>query len=58
MGLSHFGAMVLFAVLVTVATACVGRRTLKQRIQHAAWSLAGYLLIGVGIAWLMYPLSR
>jgi hypothetical protein len=56
--LSHFPAMVIFALLVSVAFACFGRRTLVGRIKYALLSLALFLAIGVGIAWLMYPFSR
>lgn len=56
--LSHFRAMVIFALLVSVAFACFGRRTLLGRIKYALLSLALFLAIGVGIAWLMYPFSR
>ena len=56
--LSHFSAMVIFALLISVAFACFGKRTLGGRVKFALWSLALFLLIGVGIAWLMYPFSR
>ena len=58
MRLSHFWAMALFALLVSVATAGIGRRTLRQRVRYAAWSLAAYILVGVAIAWFMYPFSH
>jgi len=58
MHLSHFGAMVLFALLVSVAFACVGRHTLGTRIKYALISFVLFLLVGVGVAWLMYALSR
>jgi hypothetical protein len=56
--LSHFSAMVIFALLVSVAFASLGRRTMTGRIRIALLSLALFLAIGVGIAWLMYPFSR
>jgi hypothetical protein len=56
--LSHFWAMVLFAALVSVALASLGRRTLRLRIQYALWMLALFLAAAIGVAWLMYPLSR
>jgi hypothetical protein len=54
----HFGAMVLFALLVSVAFACSGHRTLAMRIKYALLCFLLFLAIGVGIAWVMYPLSR
>jgi len=56
--LTHFWAMVLFALLVSVAFACLGRQTVGRRIKYAVWSFLLFLAIGVGIAWLMYPFSR
>ena len=54
----HFAAMIIFAVLVSVALAFFSRRTPAERIKFALWSLAMFLVIGIGIAWLMYPFSR
>ncbi|MGA8143745.1 MAG: hypothetical protein WB987_07645 [Candidatus Acidiferrales bacterium] len=56
--LSHFGAMVLFALLVSMALACLTRQTAIERIKYAAWLVLLFILIGVGAAWLMYPFSR
>jgi len=58
MQFNHFWAMVLFAALVSVALASLGRRTPGARLRYALWSLAMFLIIGIGVAWLMYPLSR
>jgi hypothetical protein len=55
---SHFGAMMLFALLVSAAFACSGHRTLAMRIKYALLCFLLFLAIGVGIAWLMYPFSR
>ncbi len=56
--LSHFWAMVLFALFVSMALGCLTRRSIPERIKYAAWSFLLFLLIGIGAAWLMYPLSR
>ena len=55
---SHFPAMVIFALLVSVALASLGGHTIAQRIKYALWSFALFLALGVGLAWLMYPFSR
>ena len=54
--LSHFSAMVIFALFVSMAFACLARKTWAARIKYALWSLALFLAIGIGVAWLMYPL--
>jgi len=56
--LNHFAAMVIFALCVSVAFACLGRQSIAGRIKYALWSFALFLVIGVGIAWLMYPFSK
>ena len=56
--LSHFAAMVVFALLVSIVLAGLARRTAAERIRYALWTLLAFLLVGVGIAWLMYPFSR
>jgi len=56
--LNHFPAMVIFAAFVSMAFACLSRRTWRGRIKYALWSLVFFLAIGIGIAWLMYPLSH
>jgi hypothetical protein len=55
---THFAAMVAFALCVSVAFAVLGRQSAAGRIKYALVSLALFLAIGVGIAWLMYPFSR
>jgi hypothetical protein len=56
--LSHFGAMLLFALLVSVALAGLSHRTRAGGVKYALWSFALFVLVGVGVAWLMYPVSR
>jgi hypothetical protein len=56
--LSHFPAMVIFALLVSVALAGIGGHKTGQRIKYALWSFVLFLALGVGLAWLMYPFSR
>jgi asparagine N-glycosylation enzyme membrane subunit Stt3 len=56
--LSHFQAMTLFALVISVAFGFLGRRKPIERVKYIIWSLILFLLIGVGIGWAMYPLSR
>jgi hypothetical protein len=56
--LGHLGAMLLFALLVSVALACLTQRTRSGGVKYALWSFALFVLVGVGVAWLMYPISR
>jgi NhaP-type Na+/H+ or K+/H+ antiporter len=56
--LSHLQAMVLFALVISIAFGFLGRRRPMDRVQYIVWSLILFLLIGVGIGWAMYPFSR
>jgi hypothetical protein len=56
--LSHFGAMLLFALLISIAFGFLSRRPALERVKYIVWSLFLFLLIGIGIGWAMYPFSR
>jgi ABC-type Mn2+/Zn2+ transport system permease subunit len=56
--LSHFQAMVLFALAISIAFGFLSRRPVMERIKYIGWSLLLFLLIGIGIGWAMYPFSR
>jgi heme A synthase len=58
MNLSHFQAMMIFAMVISLAFGFLGRRRPADRVKYIAWSLFLFLLIGVGIGWAMYPFSR
>jgi putative Mn2+ efflux pump MntP len=56
--LSHLQAMVLFALAVSIAFGFLSRRPALERLKYIGWSLLMFLLIGIGIGWVMYPFSR
>jgi hypothetical protein len=56
--LSHIQAMVLFALVISVAFGFLGRRKPIDRMKYIIWSLILFLLIGVGVGWAMYPFSH
>lgn len=56
--LSHFAALLLFAALVSLVIGFLARRGAVRRIRYVLWSFALFVLVSVGIAWLMYPFSR
>jgi hypothetical protein len=56
--MSHFATMALYAALVAGALACLTQRTAMERVRYAAVTFSLFIVVGVGIAWLMYPLSR
>lgn len=56
--LSHFQALVLFAVMISIAFGFLGRRRPMDRVKYILWTLLLFILIGVGIGWAMYPFSH
>jgi heme A synthase len=58
MNLNHFQAMLLFALVISVAFAFLTKRQLGERVKYALWAFLAFLLVGVAVGWLMYPISR
>jgi putative Mn2+ efflux pump MntP len=56
--LSHFQAMVLFALVISVSFGFLSRRPPMERLKYILWSFGLFLLIGIGIGWVVYPFSR
>jgi len=56
--LTHFQAFLLFAAVISIAFGFLGRRRWKDRIKYILWSFFLFLVVGIGIAWVMYPFSR
>jgi hypothetical protein len=56
--LSHLQAMIFFALLVSIAFGFLSRRPMRERAKYIGWSFLLFMLVGVGIGWMMYPFSR
>ena len=56
--LTHFQALLLFAVVISIAFGFLGRRRPKDRVRYILWSLFLFLLVGIGVGWAMFPFSR
>lgn len=56
--LSHLQALVVFAVVISIAFGFLGRRRPMDRVKYILWTLLLFILIGVGIGWAMYPFSH
>lgn len=55
--LTHFQAMVIFALVISIAFGFLSRRGAYKRAKYILWSFILFLLIGVAIGWAMYPFS-
>ena len=58
LSLNHFQAFLLFAAVISLAFGYLGRRRPNDRIRYILWSFFLFLVIGIGLAWVMYPFSR
>ena len=57
-GLTHFQALVFFALVVSVTFAFLSKRSAVERGRYVLWAFFAFLLVAVGIGWLMYPFSK
>jgi putative Mn2+ efflux pump MntP len=56
--LTHFHALVLFALVVSVTFGFLSKQGAVERTKYIAWAFVMFLLVAMGIGWLMYPFSR
>ncbi len=53
--LNHISLMVIFAVVVAVVFACLGKDSTAERLRFGLWLFLGLLLGGMALSWLMFP---
>lgn len=58
MMLNHFQSMVIFALAISAAFAFLSKNKMNERVRYAAWAFLAFLVVALGIGWLMYPFSR
>ena len=58
MMINHFQAMLIFALAVSLAFAFLSKNRMNERIRYAVWAFLAFLVVAIGIGWLMYPFSR
>ncbi|HZS70252.1 MAG TPA: hypothetical protein VFA13_00315 [Candidatus Acidoferrum sp.] len=56
--MSHLQVMLLFAGTISLAFGFLSRRRVKDQLKSAVWSFVLFLVVGIAIAWLIYPFSR
>ena len=56
--LTHFDAMVFFALVVSITFAFLSKHSAIERLQYSLWAFLAFLVIAIGIGWLMYPFSQ
>jgi len=55
---THFQAFLFFAGVISIAFGFLGRRQPRDRIKYILWSFLLFVVVGIGIAWAMYPFSK
>jgi len=50
--------MLIFALVISVTFAFLSKQSPRDRLKYAIWSFLAFLLIAIGIAWIMFPFPR
>ena len=58
MSLTHFDALLLFAVVISIAFAFLTKQTTRDRLKYALWAFLAFVLVAVVLGWVMYPFPR
>lgn len=56
--LTHFEALLFFALVVSITFAFLSKRGARDRANYTLWAFLAFLLVAIGIGWLMYPFSQ
>ncbi len=56
--LTHFIALLFFAIVVSITFAFLSKKGIAERLKYTLWAFLAFLLVAVGIGWLMYPFSQ
>lgn len=56
--LTHFQAMTLFAFFTSLVFAFLSKKTRREQAQYFLWSFFLFLVVAVGLGWLMYFFPR
>ncbi len=56
--LTHFQAMVLFALLISLAFACLAKSKTPDRIRYLFWSFLAFLAIAILVGWIAFFFPR
>ena len=57
-GLTHFQALLFFALVVSVTFGFLSKPGASERVKYVVWTFLAFLLVAIGIGWLLYPFSR
>lgn len=53
---THLGLMAVFSIFVSVAFAVLTRDEPSDQLRFGVRLFAGFMLVGIALGWLLYPL--
>lgn len=53
--LSHFQAMTLFSLFTALVFAFLTKQGGRERARYFLWTFFLFMVVGLGLGWLMYP---
>jgi heme A synthase len=56
MSFSHFGALTLFSLLVSIVFALITKNTPREQFRYGVFVFFSFLAVAIAVGWLMYPL--
>lgn len=56
MRLSHFEALLIFAVIVSTVFALITKSTPREQVRYGIFVFLSFLVVALAVGWLMYPL--
>ncbi len=55
---THFQAMLLFALLISLAFALLAKSKIPDRIRYAFWSFVAFIAIAILVGWIAFFFPR
>jgi hypothetical protein len=56
--LSHFQALLVFALCISVAAGFLSGKTMRRRLMTALQTFVLFVAIAVALAWILYPFTH
>jgi hypothetical protein len=58
MVIPHFTAVAIFAFCVSIVFALTTKETLRERLRYGVFVFVTFLVVSLGLGWLMAPFPR
>jgi hypothetical protein len=56
MNLSHFEALVVFALIVSTVFALITKNGPREQLRYGVFVFLSFLAVAIAVGWIMYPL--